>query len=364
MFKNHIKVAWRNLKTHRLFSVINILGLSMGLSIVLLLFVYIAHERSFDNFHSKKERIQRVLLKTDENYNFATWASVPPVTGPTIQEEVSNVAAAARLLKHNFGRPASLGIDQQNFTEEFFYWVDRELLEIFDVPLIKGNPATALDRPGTVILSEKAAKRYFKDTDPMGRIIKVDNGTGLEVTGIYRDFPRNSTLDAEVMASSNGSWFWENETWSNASFVTYILLKENVSLAETQSQIDQMLDGHLPKEEQWYGFALQPLPLVHLHSATFENGYTSRVGDIQEIRNLGYLALLILLIACINYMNLITARSQKRAKEVGVSKTLGATSQSLVGRFYVETGLITALAILLGMALATLALPSFNALTG
>src|SRR5690606_36491378 len=142
MFKNHIKVAWRNLKSHRLFSVINILGLSLGLSIVILLFLYIAHERSFDSFHCKRDRIHRVVLKTDENYSFATWASVPPVTGPTMKEEVANVASAARLLKHNFGRSASLGIDQQNFTEDLFYWVDAELLEIFDIPLVQGDPAT------------------------------------------------------------------------------------------------------------------------------------------------------------------------------------------------------------------------------
>src|SRR5690606_22369638 len=128
-----------------------------------------AHERSFDSFHSKRDRIHRVVLKTDENYSYATWASVPPVTGPTMKEEVANVASAARLLKHNFGRSASLGIDQQNFTEDLSYWVDAELLEIFDIPLVQGDPATALERPGTVILSEKAAKRYFKDTDPMGR---------------------------------------------------------------------------------------------------------------------------------------------------------------------------------------------------
>lgn len=363
MFKNHLNVAWRNLKTHKLFSAINIVGLSLGLSIVILLFLYISNERNFDTMYPKKDRIYRVLLKTNEHYDHATWASTPPVAGPTMQEEVSNVAAATRLLKHNFGRPASLKVGQHNFTEDYFYWVDKELLDIFDLELLQGDPHSALDRPGTAILSEKAAKIYFNDQDPMGKTLTVDNNTELEVTGIYRDFPQNSTLDAEVLASSKGSWFGDNKTWSNASFVTYLLLKENVTAAQTQAQIDQMLDAHLAKEERWYGFGLQPLPEVHLYSSTIENAYTSKIGDIQEVRNLGYLALLILLIACINYMNLTTARSQKRAKEVGVSKTMGATSRSLVGRFYVETGMITGLAILLGIALALLALPSFNVLT-
>ncbi|WP_418500616.1 ABC transporter permease [Flagellimonas sp.] len=363
MFKNNLKVAWRNLKSNKLFSGINIIGLSMGLTIVMLLFLFISHERSFDSMFPKKDRIQRVLLKTDGDFGFETWATVPPVTALAMKEEVTNVESATRLLKHNFGRPASLRINNQNFTEDLFYWVDKELLTIFDVELVKGDAATALDRPGTVILSETAAQTYFNQENPVGQTILVDNERELEVTGVYKDFPENSTLDAEIMASSNGYWFYDRKSWSNASFETYCLLKENVSIDATQTQIDQMLDANLAKENQWYSFGLQPLGKVHLYSASYGNSYTSRIGDINEVRNLTYLAILILLIACVNYMNLTTARSQKRSKEVGISKTLGASSESLVGRFYVETGLITAISIVLGVALTLLLLPSFNALT-
>ncbi|MCR9228527.1 MAG: ABC transporter permease [Flavobacteriaceae bacterium] len=363
MFKNHLKVAWRNLKTNRLFSIINIVGLSMGLTIVMLLFLFISHERSFDSMFPKKDRIQRVLLKTNGDFGFETWATVPPVTALAMKEEVTNVKSAARLLKHNFGRPASLRINDQNFTEDLFYWADKELLTIFDIELVEGDAGSALERPGTVILSETAAKTYFNNEDPIGQTILVDNDRKLEVTGIYGDFPENSTLDAEIIASSNGYWFYNTTSWSNASFETYCLLKENVSVDATQTQIDQMLDANLPKKEQWYSFGLQPLSKVHLYSASYGNAYSSRIGDIHEVRNLTYLAILILLIACVNYMNLTTARSQKRSKEVGISKTLGASSESLVGRFYVETGLITAISMVLGIALTMLLLPSFNSLT-
>lgn len=363
MFRNNIKVAWRNLKSNKLFSTINIVGLSMGLAIVMLLFLFISHERSFDTMYPKKDRIYRVLLETNGDFGFETWASAPPITALAMKEQVTNVESAARLLKHNFGRPASLRVDDQNFTEDLFYWVDKELLTIFDIELIEGDAAHSLDRPGTVILSETAAKTYFNNENPIGQTILVDNNLELEVTGVYRDFPENSSLDADIMASSNGSWFHERKSWSNASFETYCLLKENVSADATLTQINQLLEENVPKEGRWYTFGLQPLENVHLYSAAYGNGYTSRVGDIQEVRNLSYLAILILLIACVNYMNLTTARSQKRSKEVGISKTLGASSESLVGRFYVETGLITAISIVLGVALTLLLLPSFNSLT-
>ncbi|WP_318343825.1 ABC transporter permease [Flagellimonas baculiformis] len=363
MFRNHLKVAWRNLKSNRLFSMINIVGLSMGLTIVILLFLYISHERSFDSSFPKKDRIHRVLLKTNGDFGFETWATAPPVTALAMQEEVTNVESAARLLKHNFGRPASMRISDRNFTETLFYWVDKELLTIFDVELVKGDATSPLDRPGTVIISETAAKTYFNNENPLGQTILVDNNIALEVTGVYKDFPENSTLDAEIMASSNGYWFHNSKSWSNASFETYCLFKKNVLLDATQKQMDQMLDANLPKDEQWYSFGLQPLDKVHLHSASYGNSYSSRIGDINEVRNLTYLAILILLIACVNYMNLTTARSQKRSKEVGISKTLGASSESLIGRFYVETGLITAISIVLGIVLAIFLLPSFNGLT-
>ncbi|MDC6388230.1 ABC transporter permease [Maribacter sp. PR1] len=363
MFKNYIKIAWRNIKVNRLFSLINIIGLSIGLAIVILLFLFISHEQSFDTMFPNKDRIHRVLVETDGDFGYETWASTPPVVASSLQKEVTNVEKAARMLKHDFGGTASLRVNDENFTEDRFYWVDKELLSIFDISILKGDKVGALDRPNTVIISETTAQMYFGNDNPVGQVLLVDGSRKLEVTGVYKDFPENSTLDADVMASSNGYWFYENTSWSNSSFETYCLLKKNVSLEATLIQVSQMLDANVSKENQWYSLSLQPLSNVHLHSASFGNTYTSRVGDINEVRNLGYLAVLILLIACMNYMNLTTARSQKRSKEVGISKTLGATSGSLVGRFYMETGLITVISIVLGLLLATMVLPAFNALT-
>lgn len=363
MFKNNIKIAWRNLKTNRLFSSINIIGLSIGLAIVMLLFLYISNESSFDTMYSKKDRIHRVLVETEGDFGFDVWATAPPITASALREEVTNVETAARVFKHDFGGTASVRVNDENYTENLFYWVDKEMLSMFDVELLEKNGPNPLERPNTVILSQTAAALYFKGENPMGKTIKVDNDMELEVTGIYTDFPNNSSMDAQVLASSNGYWFYDRKTWSNSSFETYALLKDNVTIDATVKQMGIMLDANVEKENQWYKFSLQPLEEIHLYSSAYGNSYVSRIGDIDDVRNLSYLAVLILLIACMNYMNLTTARSQKRSKEVGMSKTLGATSQSLVIRFYIETGLITAISIVLGFVLAVLVLPSFNNIT-
>ncbi|PCE66177.1 ABC transporter permease [Sediminicola luteus] len=363
MFTTHLKIAWRNLRKNALFSLINIFGLSIGLAITLLLFLFISHELSYNSMYPKKDRIHRILIQTNSEFDNQTWATAPPVMASALTKEVTNVESAARLYKHNFGKSASIRANEKNFTENMFYWVDHALLDIFDINMVKGNSFNALTRPNTVILSESAAKKYFADQDPIGQILLVDNSKRLEVTGVYQDHPKNSTLDAEIMASSNGAWFYERTSWGNVSFETYCLLKEHVSLQSTEIQMAQMLDQNVAKEGQWYSLSLQPLDKIHLYSASYHNSYASYVGDIGEVRNLGFLAILILLIACINYMNLTTAKSQKRAKEVGVSKAMGAQSKSLFSRFYIETGLVTGISVVLGVLLAMLLLPAFNALT-
>ena len=364
MLKNYLKIAWRNLKTNRLFSAINILGLSTGLAVTLVLFIFIRHEQSFDSMYANADNIQRVLLHTDGDNDQEIWANSPPSLGPTMMTDIPNVEYAARSLKNDFGGTASLRILGQNFTEKNLFWVDEELLDIFEVPFIKGRAKGALDRPNTAVISETTAEKYFGATDPIGKTFTVDGRYELEVTGIYKDFPKNSTLDCNIMASGVTTWLFKNPSWYNASFETFCLLKPNTDLASTELQLQEMLDKNMDKEEQWFTFSLQPLKKIHLYSDGYQNAYSSRIGDIKEVRNLSYLALLILLIACINYMNLTTARSQKRSKEVGISKTLGSSSANLVLRFYMETALVTLISLVIGIVLAAFALPFFNTVTG
>ncbi len=363
MLRNHIKLAWRNLKTNRLFSVINIVGLSMGLAISILLFMFISYERSYDSSYENNEDIYRTLVYTNESYDNQILCTSPAALAPAMKEDIPDVKYAARMLKHDFGQTAFIKVGAVNFLEKELYWCDPELFSIFDIDFLKGIPESALNRPNTVTLSQSTALKYFGDADPIGKTIIVDNEKQLEVTGVFQDFPQNSTLHCNVIASFSSSWAAKNPSWGNSSFETYVQLNNKSSMASVEGQMQTVLDKNVDKEGQWFTLALQPLSKVHLYSADYSNTYTNRVGDINEIKNLSFLALLILVIACVNYMNLMTARSQKRSKDVGINKTLGASSKSLILRFYAETGLITCIALILGVVIAFAAVPIFNLIT-
>jgi len=363
MLKNNLKIAWRSLKYNSLFSMVNILGLSLGLAIAIVLYLFITHEHSFDTMYANNDAIYRVLLHTENEGRKEVWCNAPTALTPALKSDIPNVRSAARVFKHNFEQIAFLRVNTTNFIEKNLYWADNELFDIFSVNFLKGHSKNALSRPNTVVLSQSSAQKYFGATDPLGKIITVDNYKHLEVTGVFEDFPSNSTLDCNLIASFNSTNFYKNPSWSNASFETYCLVDATANKSQLQDQIQQILDKNVAKEEQWYSFSLQPLKDIHLYSATYMDSYTSRNGDIKEIKNLSLLALLILVIACINYMNLITARSQKRSKDVGVNKTLGASTKNLIIRFYVETGVITFISLLIAIVLALIVIPIFNTIT-
>lgn len=364
MFKNHIKIAWRNLKINRMFSLLNILGLSIGLAITILLFLYVSYEYGFDSMYSQKENIHRILVHSDGDNGKETWVSAPAALAPVLMTDVPEIKYAARMLKNDFGGTASVKVGNRNFIEKNLFWVDNELLKIFQPNFLKGKPETALVRPNTVAISQSISKKYFGNQEALGKTIKVDNRHELEITGVYEDFPKNSTIDCDVMASFSTSYFYKKPSWNNVSFETYCLLKSNSKKESAESRLQPILDKNVEKLDQWYTLSFQPFQQVHLYSADFSESYSSRVGDINEVKNFSLLAVLILLIASVNYMNLTTARSQKRSKEVGISKTLGASVSSLIRRFYVETGLLTALAMFIGVLLALFVIPLFNQLSG
>lgn len=364
MFKNYLKIAWRNLKTNRMFSVINILGLAIGLAITILLFLSITYERSYNSMYANKANIYRVLVNTGENYDNEVYCTAPAALVPAIKNDMPEVKYAARILKHGFGETAFIKVNNTNFLEKELYWCDPELFELFNIEFVKGNKTTAINRPNTITISESTAKKYFGDSDPMGKTIFIDNEKQMEVTGVFEDFPENSSLHCNAIGSFNSIFAAKNPSWGNSSFETYLQLDQNISPVNTEIQLQALLDKNVDKEGQWFTFSLQPLEKVHLYSADYSNSYSKRVGDIKETSNLSLLAILILLIACVNYMNLMTAKSEKRAKEVGINKTLGASFKSLIIRFYSETGLITLIALIIGVVISVLVIPLFNNLTG
>ncbi len=364
MFKNHIKIAWRNLKGSPLFSTINILGLTLSLAITTLLFLFIYHENSFNDMYAKKDDIYRVVLKTSESYNNVTYATAPAMLAPTAVEDIPEVIDAVRLLKHGFGDPAYISTGVKEFIEPSLFYADPSLFNIFDIELESGSTQTALEKPNTAIISRSTALRYFGDTQVMGKTFKIDDKDEIEITGVYNDLAANSTLDANVYVSFATSFFSRRPTWSNASLETFLLTSNGAQSAALNAKMKVMLDKNVDEDGRWFTLEAQPFSKVHLYSGHIQNSYSARKGSIDQVKSLTWLALLILVIACINYMNLTTARSQKRSREVGVSKTLGASVSSLITRFYTETGLITLISIILGVGLALLCLPYFNEIAG
>ncbi|MUP46496.1 ABC transporter permease [Gramella sp. BOM4] len=364
MLKNFIKISWRRIKADKTFSFINILGLSIGLTITMLLFLFVIKERSFDQMYTNKERIYRVLFNTDEHRNNEIWATVPAALKPAVDQGVPEVQKSARLWDHDFGKTASIQVDNKNFTESKLYYADPEFFEIFQLDFVYGNAKDQLDRPNTVVISESTSLKYFGDINPIGKTISIDNDSKMEITGVYEDFPANSSLDGTIIGSFKSIGFYKEPSWSNASFETYFLLNKDARADAVISKMQKLVDANVEKEDQWYTLNLQPLENMHLYSSNIKSAYTSKVGSIEEVRNFSLLAVMILLIACINYMNLATARSQKSTKDVGINKTLGASSNVLIARFFTETAFVTLLAIIVALLFTFLSLPFFEKIIG
>lgn len=364
MLKNFIKISWRRIEADKTFSFINILGLSIGLTITMLLFLFVMKERSFDQMYANKERIYRVIFNTTDQHNNEIWATVPAALKPAAEEGIPEIETSARLWDHDFGKTASIQANNENFTEPKLYYADPEIFDIFQLDFVYGNSKSQLERPNTAVLSESTARKYFGNANPIGKTINIDNDLKMEVTGVYKDFPANSSLDGNIIGSFKSIGFYKRPGWSNASFETYFLLNKDAKPASVAQKMQQLVDENVEKEDQWYTLDLQPLEKMHLYSANIKSAYTSKLGSIEEVRNFSLLAVLILLIACINYMNLATARSQKSTKDVGINKTLGASSKILIARFFTETAFVTLIAIILALIFTFLSLPVFEKIVG
>lgn len=367
MLFNHLKIAIRSLLRYKSFSVINILGLTIGLTSFLAISLYVTDEFSFDRFHENKDRIYRAVIAADFDGQVEKWARVPNLVVPTAAQEIPEVEKAARYFHHNFGDLAFISTENEKFSETQLFYADQELFSIFSIDFIQGDKSSALSRAGTVVLSESAAKKYFGYDDPMGKVITVNNNLPLEVTGIYRDFPSNSSLQANLIASFSSHWFGkpESQSWGNASFESYFLLHEGTDKSTVDTKIGEMLKTHIEEGDRWFTISLQPLLDMHLKSGEFNAAIDrSSYGDLNQVRILIALAVIILLIAAVNYMNMATAQSQRRNKEVGISKTLGATLNQLSSKFYFETALFVVIASALSLSVFTVMLPAYNTLTG
>lgn len=363
MLKNYLKIAWRNLQKNKLFSLLNIFGLSLSLCIFLLLSLFIIQERSFDDL-PHQDKIFRYLAHLDYDGNKMDFGTVPNAVGPAIQTSFPEIRYSARALLNDFGQNANINVGADTYIESRLYWADPDIVNIFGIQLINGDPQSALQAPNTVLLSESKARQYFGNEDPVNKTIDINRSQTLTVAGVFKDLPKTLTFDADMIASYSSTGFHRRgDTWDNASFETWIMLDKAENASRIKQSLSKILDQHVEPANQYFSLSLQALGDVHLNSAGIQ-AYSKRLGDGSQLRQLSYLAIALLLMAAINYMNLATARAQQRAKEVGVNKTLGAKRSSLIARFYTETFLLAGISILLGCVLSLIGIPLFNRLSG
>lgn len=367
MLLNYLKIAFRNLVRYKSFSIITILGLTLGFTAFLAITLYVVDEFSYDRYHENADRIYRAVLSADFDGQTNKWGAAPNMLVPATLTDIPEVEKAARYFHHNFGDLAFISTEKEKFSETNLFFADPALFEIFTIPFVKGDASNALSRPGTVVLSEQAATKYFGDVDPVGQLLFINNTQSLEVTGVYKNFPPNSSLQANLIASFSSNWFAEekNQSWGNASFDSYFLLREDATQQAVDEKIDALLKRHIPAEDQWFSISLQALTDMRLKSGDMNASFDRRsYGDYGQVKILSTLAIIILLIAAVNYMNLTTAQSQRRNKEVGISKTLGATHAHLSGKFFFEAFLFILIAMVFSLVLFTLFLPVYSSLTG
>jgi putative ABC transport system permease protein len=365
MIKNYLKVAFRNLWKHRVFSLINILGLTVGMTAGFLIYLYINFELSYDAFHSKASRIYRLAtdIKTPTetiNTGITSWAFAP-----NIKNDLPEVEAFTRISSN--GLLVKKG--DIKFQEDKTLFADSSLFKVFDFALIKGNPQTALKEPFSIVFTETAVKKYFGNADPVGQTLLLtgDNITAT-VTGVIKDIPENSQIKADMLVSMSTLTQKFNpgldESWGNFGAVTYLLLKPGTDPAALAKKFPAFLekrDGEGMKQSQmYYTLFLEPLKDVYLRSTRGGN----ESGSITNVYIFSVVALFILLIACINFINLTTARSAERAREVGIRKVVGAGKRQLMGQFVGESLILSLIAFLLSLGLSALLLPLFNQLAG
>ena len=366
MIRNYFKIILRGLARNKTFSIINLLGLSIGLSCAILIGLYVVDEYSFDAYHEKANRICQLTTSASFQGQTRKWSAVANKAAPTFAREIPEVEKSVRILANNFDGKAFVSSINLKALENRLVWADADIFDVLTIPFIQGDPKTALTRPHTIVISEASAIKYFGTLDVIGKSLRIDRDTlDFEITGVISNPKTNSRFQFPMIGAFVGTWFDQPNqlSWGNASFETYLLLHENVDAATVQTKIAELVRT-FPKDELWFSLEVHPLKDVHLQYPDVEEIGGVVKGDLSQLRILMVLGLIIIVIAAVNYMNLSTAQSQRRFKEIGISKTLGASRTQLAGKFYIETSFFVFIALSVSILLVTLALPVFDSITG
>lgn len=371
MFKNYVKIALRNIIRHKFYTGINIIGLSIGLMCATLILLFIQNELSYDKHHEKHERIYRLEShfsipgQKDEKL-----AKVVTPLAPPLKDEYPEIEEYVRFM---YSWESSFTYKDKTLYDENFWLSDSTVFNVFTHPFIKGTPKNALSEPNTIVLTETFAKKLFGEENPIGETVASEDGELFEVTGVIEDLPDNSHFKFTGLISMITRAGWENFNVENPIFLSfnfadtysYVLLKENADINNVLNNFQPFYDKYLLKAEKYSNISFRPMatPLAKIH-------YHSKLDGDEPTGNMAYIyifsaiAFLILIIACINYMNMATARSASRAREVGIRKVVGAQKFTLMGQFLIESLIISLIAFVISICAAELLLPTFNYLSG
>lgn len=379
MIKSYLKIAFRNLTQHKSFSLINIIGLAVGIACFITLSLFIIDEQSYDTFNKKADRTYRLYVNYIINGQESCNSKSAAPAGATLLQEFPEVETYTRIgyFGHHMFR-----YQDKVFREWNIYTADSTFFDVFTLPLIYGNPKTALVKPNSIVLTEASSKKYFGDENPVGKIFDVDGGQSIYIiTGVMEDFPEKSHFSCAYLVSNSTYPITESQYWLDLHYTTYLVLREGTDPQSIEKKMETIVINHVgPQAEailgvpikaffeqgNKYGLYLQPLKSIYLHSkrkyGIDPNTEWSQVknSDIAYSWLFGAIGLFILLIAVFNFMNLATARSERRAKEVGIRKTLGTNQFSLIGQFLIESIIMSGFAVLLALILLEFILPVFN----
>ncbi len=353
MIKNYIKIAFRNIRRYKGFSLINIAGLAVGMGCFILVFLWVYDELNYDTFHTHSDRLCRIILRKAGDPSDPGVPSVPYILPKILKDEYPEIVEVTRVRTHAYSSAVRYG--DTSFYEHRFFLTDPSFFSMFSYDFIEGNPETALNDLSSLVITREAARRYFGDEDPMGKVIRWNNTRDLEVTGIVEKVPYNSHLQFDFMASlqlydSERISSWWRET------VGYVLLQEGASIEDISRKIAGTIQRYHPEDD--YVVSLQPVREAHLNIA--QGGRSDR----RFILIFALIAVMVLAIACVNFMNITTARSGIRALEVGMRKVVGATRADIIKQFLGESMLLSLVSFCLAVVLVDLFLPVFNSLQG
>jgi putative ABC transport system permease protein len=374
MFKNFLKVALRNLWKNKAFSAINIVGLSVGLAVCLLIVLYVKDELSYDKYNEHSENIYRVDADISFNGTQFTSAVSPAPLVPTLMKDYPQIVQYTRL--RNFG-DILVKKDNQNVQNHNAVFADSTFFQVFSIPMIAGNRLTALNEPNSIVIDETTAKKYFNSTNVVGKTLYVDNSVNCKITGVIKDIPPQSHFHFSFIRPMHDTYHDDQSDWLSNNYSSFVLVRPGVTQSSLQTAVNGVINNYLVKQLDQFlhmsandlknsgnHFIYPVMPLTDIHLYSNKSYEFEANGNITYVYIFSIIAIFILLIACVNFMNLSTARSANRAKEVGIRKVAGSLRSHLITQFLTESVLTSFLSLLLAIGIAALLLPLFNQLAG